>query len=151
MMGPELTVLLGMGRESGKTGRIPMVTLDTELSLWCYSVPFFERENNWLDLIIWEVHLTEPSHFFGGEGFPGGSDSKESACNVGDLDSIPGLGRSPGKGNGYPLQYSGLENSMDRGAWQAAVHGVAKSWTRLSDFHFKSCRWRDEEWNQLYH
>ena len=46
-------------------------------------------------------------------GFPGGSDSKESTCNVGDLDSIPGLGRSPGKGNGYPLQYSGLENSMD--------------------------------------
>ena len=72
------------------------------------------------------MHLTEPSHFFGGEGFPGGSDSKESACNVGDLDSIPGLGRSPGKGNGYPLQYSGLENSMDRGAWQATVHGVAE-------------------------
>ena len=69
-------------------------------------------------------------------GFPGGSAGKESACNVGDLDSIPGLGRSPGKGNGYPLQYSGLENSMDRGAWQAAVHGVAKSQTRLRDFTF---------------
>ena len=46
-------------------------------------------------------------------GFPGGSDGKESACNVGDLDLIPGWGRSPGEGNGYPLQYSGLENSMD--------------------------------------
>ena len=57
-------------------------------------------------------------------GFPGGSDGKESTCNVGDLDSIPGSGRSPGEGNGYPLQYSGLENSMD-----CIVHGVAKSWT----------------------
>ena len=55
---------------------------------------------------------------------------------MGDLGSIPGLGRSPGEGNGYPLQYSGLENSMDRGAWQATVHGVAKSHKGLSDFHF---------------
>ena len=62
-------------------------------------------------------------------GFPGGSDGKGSACNAGDLDSIPGLGRSPSRGNGYPLQYSGLENSMDRGAWQATVHRVAKSQT----------------------
>ena len=54
-------------------------------------------------------------------GFPGGSDGKESACNVGDLGSIPGLGRSAGEGNGYPLQYSGLENSMDRGAWSATT------------------------------
>ena len=60
-------------------------------------------------------------------GFPGGSDGKESACNRGDLGLIPGSGRSPGKGNGYPLQYSCLENSMDRGAWWATVHGVAKS------------------------
>ena len=70
-------------------------------------------------------------------GFPGGSDSKESSCNAGDLSLIPGLGRSLGEGNNYPLQYSGLENSMDRGAWQATVHGVAKSQTQLSDFHFK--------------
>ena len=56
--------------------------------------------------------------------FPGGSDGKESACNAGDLGSIPGSGRSPGEGTGYPLQYSGLENSMDRGAWQAIVNGV---------------------------
>ena len=62
-------------------------------------------------------------------GFPGGSDHKESPCNVGDLGSIPGLGRSPGEGNGYPLQYSCLENSTDRGACQATVHGVAKSQT----------------------
>ena len=59
-------------------------------------------------------------------GFPGGSDGKESACNGGDPSSIPGLGRSPGGGHGNPLQYSCLENPMDRGAWQAVVHGVAK-------------------------
>ena len=66
---------------------------------------------------------------------PGGSDGKESACNVGDLGSIPGLGRSCGEGNGYPLQYSVLQDSMDRKAWQAIVYGVLKSQTWLSDFH----------------
>ena len=69
-------------------------------------------------------------------GFPGGSDGKESACKMGDLGSIPGSGRSPGEENSYPLQYSCLENSMDRSAWWATVHGVAKSWTQLSNFHF---------------
>ena len=69
-------------------------------------------------------------------GSPGGSDGKESARNVGDMGSIPGLGRSPGEGNSDPLQYSGLENSINRGAGQATVHWVAKSRTRLSDFHF---------------
>ena len=68
-------------------------------------------------------------------GFPSGSDGKEYACSVGDPDSIPELRRSPGEGNGYPLQYSCLENSIDRGAWRAAVHGVAKNWV-LSDEHF---------------
>ena len=62
----------------------------------------------------------------------GGLDSKESACNAGYLGSIPGLGRFPGEGNGNPLQYSCLENSMDRGAWRPTVHGVTKSWTQLS-------------------
>ena len=66
-------------------------------------------------------------------GFPGGSDGKESTYNAGDPASIPGLERSPGKGNGYPLQYSCLKNSMDRGAWWATVHGIAKSWTQLRD------------------
>ena len=65
----------------------------------------------------------------------GSSDSKESACNAGDLSSIPGLGRSSGEGHGNPLQYSCLENPMDREAWRAPVHGVAKSRTQLSNFH----------------
>ena len=59
-------------------------------------------------------------------GFPGGSDGKESACNAGDQGLTPGSGRSPGVGNGYPLQYSCLENPMDRGAWQATDYGVPR-------------------------
>ena len=80
------------------------------------------------------LSLTQVNHLIASSpcgGFPGGSAGKESACNAGDLGSVPGLGRSPGEGNGYPLQYSGLENSMSY-----IVHGVAESWTQLSDFHF---------------
>ena len=69
------------------------------------------------------------------KSFSGGSDDKEYACNTGDLSLIPGSGRSPGEGNSYPLQYSCLENFMDRGAWQAVTHGAAKSWTWLSCIH----------------
>ena len=65
------------------------------------------------------------------KGLPWWFSAKESACNAGDMGSIPELGRSPGEGKDYPLQYSGLENSMD-----CIVHGVAKSRTRLNDFHF---------------
>ena len=77
--------------------------------------------------------LGERGSFFllNAPGFPCGSVGKESACNEGDLGLIPGLGRSPGEGKGYPLQYSGLENSMD-----CRVHGVAKSGTQLSNFTF---------------
>ena len=107
----------------------------------------------------WQWTLGSPTHilkrsisFLG--GFPGGSvakgsslvaqwqrgllwwlSSKESACNVGNPHSIPGVGRSPGGGNGHPLQYSCLENPMDRGAWWATVHGVEKSWLQLSNWH----------------
>ena len=68
--------------------------------------------------------------------FPSGSDSKVSAYNAGDLGLISGLGRSPAEGNGNTLQYSCLENPMDRGAWRVTVHRGAKSWTGLSDFTF---------------
>ena len=67
------------------------------------------------------------------EGFPGGSDGKESACNTGDVSLIPGSGRSLGEGNDNPLQYSCLGNSMDRGAWWATVHGVPKHRTQLNN------------------
>ena len=90
-------------------------------------------EKNWKYIY---VYITEYICIYNwiyyiGWGFSCGSDGKESACNVGHLGSIPELGRSPGEGNGYPLQYSGLENSIDRGAWQATVHGVAKSQTDI--------------------
>ena len=81
---------------------------------------------------IWDIHALVHSFFFQfGLGLACGSAGKESAYNEGDLGLIPGLGRSPGEGNGYPLQYSGLENSMD-----CIVQGVAKSQTQLRDFHF---------------
>ena len=86
----------------------------------------------WLRKIPWRRERLPTPVFL---GFPGGSAGKESTCNVGDLGSIPGLGRSPEEGNSYPLQYSGLENSMD-----CIVHGVARSRTRLSDFHFRETR-----------
>ena len=75
-------------------------------------------------MLVWPNLIYSPL-----SGFPGVSDGKESACSVGNLGLIPGLGRSPGVGNGNPFQYSYLENKIDRGAWQATVHGVAKSQT----------------------
>ena len=77
-------------------------------------------------------------------GFLGGSASKESTCSVGDLGLIPGLGRSPEEGKGYPLQYSGLENSKDY-----IVHGVAENGTQLSDFHFTSLQLRQHYWLEV--
>ena len=78
-------------------------------------------------------------------GFPGSSDGKETACSAGDLGSIPGVGRSPGEGNGNPLQYSGLENPTDRGAWRATVPGVAKSWAQLCNQHFYTSTNKSEQ------
>jgi len=79
------------------------------------------RFDSWVGKIHWRRGRPPTPVFL---GFPGGSAGKESACNVGDLGSIPGLERFPGEGKGYPLQCSGLENSMD-----CVVHGIAKSWT----------------------
>ena len=83
---------------------------------------------------MWQkINYLPDIKFSSTRGFPGGSVSKESARNVGDLGSIPGLGRSPGGGQGNPLQCSGLENPMDREAWRVAVHVVSKSLLLLSD------------------
>ena len=87
------------------------------------------------DLVIFKqinckVSVSQPLHW---ENFPGCLVGAESACNVGDLDLIPGSGRSPGAGHGNPFQYSCLENAMDRGAWWATVDGVTQSQTRLND------------------
>ena len=90
----------------------------------CRRPPF----NSWVRKIHWRRDRLPTPAFL---GFPGDSAGKESTCNEGDLGSIPGLRRSPGEGNSYSLQYSGLENSMD-----CIVHGAPKSRTQLSDFHF---------------
>ena len=84
--------------------------------------------DSWAGKICWRRDRLPAPIFL---GFPGSSAGKEFTCNTGDLDSIPGLRRFPGEGKGYPLQYSGLENSMD-----CTVHGVTKSRTQLSDFPF---------------
>ena len=84
--------------------------------------------DSWVEKIHWRRDRLLSPVFL---AFPGGSAGKDSPCNAGDLGSIPGLERSPGGGKGYPLQYSGLENAMD-----CIVHGVAKSWTQLSNFYF---------------
>ena len=83
-----------------------------------------------MDFQVEDPHLTNNYNKLG--GFPGGSDGKESACNAEDPGLIPGLGRSPGEGNGNPLHYSCPQNPMDRGVCQSAAHGVAKSWTQPS-------------------
>jgi len=87
-------------------------------------------------LFCWQCPLMQKFQFWWSWGFPDGSDSKESSCNAGDLGSIPGLGRSPGGGNGNPLQYSCLENPMDRGTWRSTVHGIELDMTEWLTFLF---------------
>ena len=100
----------------------------------------------WSNHIDWFADIDPSSQPRINLGFPGDSDCKKSAHNVGDLGSIPGLGRSPGEANSYPLQYSCLENSMDRGAWQATGHGVATVRHYWATFTFRHLEdtWRFE-------
>ena len=86
------------------------------------------------EIWVWSLRWEDPLEKGKTTQLPGGSEVKASACNAGDMGSIPGFRRSPGEENGNPLQYSCLENPMDEGAWWAVVHGVAKSHTWLSDF-----------------
>ena len=105
---------------------------------WSFSFSI-SPSNEYLGLIYFRIDWLD-----------GGSGVKVSACNAGDLGSIPGSGRSPGEGNGNPLQYSCLENPMDGGAWSASVHGVTKSQTRLSDFTSLSLPLELTGWISLY-
>ena len=113
------------------TCRARVLSFSKKLSVWC-RVRLVASKVNRSDIHSGSVM---------DRGSPGGSDGKESACNAGDLGSIPGSGKSPGEGNGYPLQYVCLGNAMDRGTWWATVSGAAKSWTQLSDYHsrFLAC------------
>ena len=103
-------------------------SLPTEPPRKAISLTIFVSSRVFFNLYLSFVNSSSGSDWF--------SDGKASACNEGDLGSIPGSGSSPGEGNGNPLQYSCLENPMDEGAWWATVHGVAKSGTRLSNFSF---------------
>ena len=109
----------------------------TEEPGWLQSMGSQRVRHNWSDLAAAAAQGSIKSLFILNQScLPGGSDSKASACNAGDLGSIPGSGRSPGEENGNPLQYSCLENSMGRGAWWATFLGISKSLTRLNDFTF---------------
>ena len=147
-------IIVGLNK-THKAGLLPLVdwlweaqgTTWVSICFFTYSWwPQFEKKNS---IVSWEYKMLLRGGVIWLEscvcvcvdvlmptGFPGGSEVKASACNAGDIGLIPGLGRSPGEGNGNPLQYSCLENLMDGGAWQATVHGVTKSRTRLSDFTF---------------
>ena len=105
-----------------------MLNVTVSSIIWSMSEYVLWQFGSWKYVHIILLILFGLAFFWG--CFPGSSDGKESACNAGDLSLIPGLGRSPGEGKGYSLQYSGLENSIDY-----TVHGVAKSRTQLSDFH----------------
>ena len=132
-------------RLSPKTTRGSPATFSYSSRIWWLSlpVPAFSRMSckwgqsvwtRWSGFFYAASRVWAPSRLQW--GFPGGSDGKASACSAGDPGSTPGSGRSPGEGNSNPLQYSRLKNSMDRGAWWATAHGVAKSRTRLSDFTY---------------
>ena len=103
---------------------------DKEIEVWRWNLPVVEGDLNPVNPTSQCTLLTTVHTAF--QGFPGGSVVKNLPASAGDVGSVPGLGRSPGEGNDNPLQYSRLENSMDRGAWQATIHGVEKSWARLS-------------------
>ena len=105
----------------------------THSSIFAWRIPWTEEPGGLQSL---GHKLSDMTHQLTLWGFSGGTDNKESACNVGDLGSIPGSGRSPGEKNGNLLQYSCLGNSMDKGAWWVTAHGVTKSQTQLRDFHF---------------
>ena len=111
---------------------------------WSWQITHSATYNHLLSIITSSYKAHSKMFNVGKVGFPDGSDGKECACNAGHPGLIPGSGRSRGEGTGNPLQYSCLENFMDRGAWWATVHGVTKSWTWLtntSDFCYQAWVW----------
>ena len=116
-------------QQTSKNNKEILQTTSLQTARLVKNVPAMQETwfDSWVGKIPWRRDRLPTPVFL---GFPCGSTGKVSTCGVGDLGSIPELGRSPGEGNGNPLQYSGLKNSMD-----CIVHGVTKSWTRLSDFH----------------
>ena len=144
------TRVQSLGRSTGKGNGYPLQYSCLEISMerraWWITVHRLQRvRHDWAaNTFTFISSITSLSDGFPSwtmsftstfsNGFPGSSADKESACNAGDLGLIPGLGRSPGEGIGYPLWYSGLGNATDRGVWQATVHGVTKSRTWLSNF-----------------
>ena len=108
-----------------------LTTLDLKLIVFLNSLTFSKMKLFWD--FLFRALSCKSLEVTAIHSLPGVSDGKESTCKVENLGSIPGLLRSPGGGNGNPLQHSGLENPMDRGAWWATVHGIVKSQTRLSD------------------
>ena len=150
-MGTIILPILGMSKDEGFPGGsvvsicLPMQEmqvrslgqenpLEEEISwYYCRKNPRTEEPGGLQSMGLQRVrHKSTKMSIGNSRGFPGDSDGKEPACNAGDPGLIPGLGRSPGEGNGYPLQDSCLKNSMDRGAWWAIVRGVAEPWTQLS-------------------
>ena len=124
-MAQHVSTRAGVRHQTGLT-QAPLSTVPLRpLSNWETSL-VWDGQQKWWQALLWNQVCLQM-------GFPCGSAGKESACNAGDSSSIPGLGRSPGEGNGYPLQHAGLENSR-----HCIVHGVAKSQTRLSNFYFHS-------------
>ena len=105
----------------------------THCSILAWRIPWTEEPGGLVHRVIQSRTRLKQLSTHACTVFPGGSGSKEYACNVGDLGLIPGWGRASGEGNGSPLQYSCLENPEDKGVWRATVHGVTKSWTCLSD------------------
>ena len=128
LCGDEIPDHLDLG--TGMLHRKSISTSAQKLVSFSYRIEYCAISSSSGNMLLFSVYAV-PSL-----DFPGGSDSKEPVYNAGDLGSIPGSGRSPGEGNGDPLQYSCLENSMDRGTWRAIVHGITKSQTWPSDWHF---------------
>ena len=129
----DASLIPGSGRFPGEGNGSPLQysCLENPMDRGAWWATVHRVAKSWTRLSDFTFTKLETENY---QGFPGGSEGKASACNAGDLGSIPGSGRSPGEGNGNPLQCSCLENPMDGGAWWATVHRVSKSWTRLSNF-----------------